>query len=154
MIDVAQCPPCCSVADSRAGCPYVFAAAEVSQERENGVAERERKGDMTQGHMESSGGSGVTWHAFLCASCFSLSSSVGCALHHSTVIPLVFVKDECEGKATINKRNKLIDEKKNLPTNQFFWPIKFFRHIINVNIDIFSYYFSLRLFSYLKTPCS
>ena len=46
MIDVAQCPPCCSVADSRAGCPYVFAAAEVSQERENGVAEREKKGGV------------------------------------------------------------------------------------------------------------
>ena len=124
MIDVAQCPPCCSVADSRAGCPYVFAAAEVSQERENGVAERERKGDMTQGHMESSGGSGVTWHAFLCASCFSLSSSVGCDLHHNTVIPLVLLQDECEGRSTNNKRNELIDEKKNLPTNQFFWLIK------------------------------
>ena len=124
MIDVAQCPPCCSVADSRAECPYVFAAAEVSQERENGVAERERKGDMTQGHMESSGGSGVTWHAFLCASCFSLSSSVGCALHHSAVMPLVFVQTSVKKKARNNKRNKLIDEKKNLPTNQFFWLIK------------------------------
>ena len=124
MIDVAQCPPCCSVPDSRAGCPYVFAAAEVSQERENGVAERERKGDMTQGHMESSGGSGVTWHAFLCASCFSLSSSVGCALHHNTVIPLMFVQESVEEEATNNKRNELIDEKKNLPTNQFFWPMQ------------------------------
>ena len=153
MIDVAQCPPCCSVAGSRAGCPCVFAAAEVSQERENGVAERERKGDMTQGHMESSGGSGVTWHAFLCASCFSLSSSVGCALHHNTVIPLVFVfvQDKCEEEATINKRNELIDEKKNLP-------IKCFRQIIIVKhmlvLENFSDYFSLRLFSYLKTPCS
>ena len=126
MADVAQHPPCCSVADSRAGCSCVFAAAEVSQERENGVAERERKGDMTQGHMESSGGSGVTWHAFLCASCFSLSSSVGCALHHNTVIPLMFVQESVEEEATNNKRNELIDEKKNLPTNQFFWPIKYF----------------------------
>ena len=104
MIDVAQCPPCCSVADSRAGCPYVFAAAEVSQERENGVAERERKGDMTQGHMESSGGSGVTWHAFLCASCFSLSSSVGCALHHNTVMPLMFVQTSVKEEG--NKQQK------------------------------------------------
>ena len=154
MIDVAQCPPCCSVADSRAGCPYVFAAAEVSQERENGVAERERKGDMTQGHMESSGGSGVTWHAFLCASCFSLSSSVGCALHHSTVMPWCSLQTSVKEEATINKRNKLIDEKKNLPTKQFFWPIKVFRQISGWQPDIFSYYFSLRLFSYLKTPCS
>ena len=110
MIDVAQCPPCCSVADSRAGCPYVFAAAEVSQERENGVAERERKGDMTQGHMESSGGSGVTWHM----ACFSvrqlLFSLVQCrvcfASQHRDA--LVFFADECERRSN-DQQKKQID---------------------------------------------
>ena len=135
MIDVAQCPPCCSVADSRAGCPYVFAAAEVSQERENGVAERERKGDMTQGHMESSGGSGVTWHAFLCASCFSLSSSVGCALHHNTVMPLMFVQTSVKKKARNNKRNEFIDE------NFFYQPTNFSESHSSWPLRVFCTYF-------------
>ena len=41
----------------------------------------ERTGDMTQGHMDRSGGGGVTWHALLCVARFFLSSRIGCVLH-------------------------------------------------------------------------
>ena len=49
--------------------------------REIGIAERERKGDMTQGHMDRSGGGGATRLALLCVNCFFLSSRIGCDLH-------------------------------------------------------------------------
>jgi len=39
-------------------------------------------------------------------------------------MPLMFVQTSVKKKARNNKRNELIDEKKNLPTNQLFWLIK------------------------------
>jgi hypothetical protein len=49
--------------------------------RETGITERERKGDMTQGHMDRSGGGGVSWCASLCVDRFFISSRIGCDLH-------------------------------------------------------------------------
>ena len=46
--------------DTTAGCPYLVLRCRRQSGREIGIAERERKGDMTQGHMDTSGGVGVT----------------------------------------------------------------------------------------------
>ena len=53
--------------DTTAGSPHLVLRCRRQSGREIGIAERERKGDMTQGHMDRSGG--VVQHSMLyCAS--------------------------------------------------------------------------------------
>ena len=66
--------------DTTAGCPCLVLRCTRQSGREIGIAERERKGDMTQGHMDRSGGGGATRLALLCVDRFFLSSRIGCVL--------------------------------------------------------------------------
>jgi hypothetical protein len=63
-----QWPLHCSATDTTAGCPCLVLRCRRQSRREASVAEGGRKGDMTQGHMDKSGGGGAhTWCALLCA---------------------------------------------------------------------------------------
>jgi hypothetical protein len=60
---VPQYPLHYSVTDTRAGCPCPCLVLRCRRQsgREAGVAEEERKDDMTQGHGQEQGGDATTW---------------------------------------------------------------------------------------------
>ena len=81
--------------------------------REIGIAERERKGDMTQGHMDRSGGGGATRLALLYVDRFFLSSRIWCGLYERRRLRTCCwrTKERERRRRTEDKVTKWLDKK-------------------------------------------
>jgi hypothetical protein len=99
------------VTDTTAGCPCLILRHRRQSGREVGITERERKGDITQGHMDRSGGGGATWHALLCVDRFFLSSRIGYDLHDRRLLRACCWRQR-KGKGGETKTKEICDWRK------------------------------------------